>query len=69
MCQHCICASSAICLWLSGTPVPQIQIILLFQRNVNRRDLDNTEYVDMREVQKRGRSHSDMNHNSHRTIA
>ncbi|XP_067301057.1 uncharacterized protein si:ch211-67e16.3 [Pseudorasbora parva] len=35
------------------------------QRNVNRRDLDNTEYVDMREVQKRGVSHRDMNHNSH----
>ncbi|XP_059355329.1 uncharacterized protein LOC132094683 [Carassius carassius] len=35
------------------------------QRKVNRRDLDNTEYVDMREVQKRGGSHRDMNHNSH----
>ncbi|KAI2660506.1 Hydroxylysine kinase [Labeo rohita] len=34
------------------------------QRNVNRHDLDNTEYVDMREVQKRGGSHRDMNHNS-----
>ncbi|KAF4109431.1 uncharacterized protein si:ch211-67e16.3 [Onychostoma macrolepis] len=39
------------------------------QRNVNRRDQDNTEYVDMREVQKRGRSHRDMNHNSHLIIA
>ncbi|XP_073702426.1 uncharacterized protein [Garra rufa] len=35
------------------------------QRNVNRCNLDNTEYVDMREVQKRGGSHRDMNHNSH----
>ncbi|XP_056321135.1 uncharacterized protein si:ch211-67e16.3 [Danio aesculapii] len=35
------------------------------QRNVKRRDIDNTEYVDMREVQKRGGSHKDMNHNSH----
>ncbi|KAK9969607.1 hypothetical protein ABG768_027767 [Culter alburnus] len=35
------------------------------QRNVKRRDPDNTEYVDMREVQKRGGSHRDMNHNSH----
>ncbi|KAL1268110.1 hypothetical protein QQF64_033473 [Cirrhinus molitorella] len=35
------------------------------QRNVNRRDIDNTEYVDMREVQKRGEYHRDMNHNSH----
>lgn len=37
----------------------------VFQRNVKRRDPDNTEYVDMREVQKRGGSHRDMNHNSH----
>ncbi|XP_016424479.1 uncharacterized protein LOC107752927 [Sinocyclocheilus rhinocerous] len=35
------------------------------QRNVKRRDLENTEYVDMREVQKREGSHRDMNHNSH----
>lgn len=39
------------------------------QRKVNRRDLDNTEYVDMREVQKQGRSHRDMNHNSPLAIA
>ncbi|XP_048049290.1 uncharacterized protein si:ch211-67e16.3 [Megalobrama amblycephala] len=38
------------------------------QRNVKRRDPDNTEYVDMREVQKRGGSHRDMNHNSHLII-
>ncbi len=69
LCQHCICAINAICLRLSGTPVPQIPIILLFQRKVNRRDLDNTEYVDMREVQKQGRSHRDMNHNSPLAIA
>ncbi|XP_043105537.1 uncharacterized protein si:ch211-67e16.3 isoform X2 [Puntigrus tetrazona] len=35
------------------------------QRNVKRHDLENTEYVDMREVQKQGGSHRDMNHNSH----
>ncbi|XP_026074561.1 uncharacterized protein LOC113053615 [Carassius auratus] len=35
------------------------------QRNVKRRDLENTEYVDMREVQKREGYHRDMNHNSH----
>ncbi|XDV30763.1 hypothetical protein PO909_033608 [Leuciscus waleckii] len=35
------------------------------QRNIKWRDPDDTEYVDMREVQKRGGSHRDMNHNSH----
>lgn len=35
------------------------------QRNVKRHDIDNTEYMDMREVQKQGGSHRDMNHNSH----
>nr|XP_002663378.2 uncharacterized protein si:ch211-67e16.3 [Danio rerio] len=35
------------------------------QRNVKRHDIDNTEYVDMRELLKRGGSHRDMNHNSH----
>ncbi|XP_018965820.1 uncharacterized protein LOC109096647 [Cyprinus carpio] len=39
------------------------------QRNVNWRNLDNTEYVDMREVQKRGGSQRDMNHNSHHAFA
>ncbi|KAK7168826.1 hypothetical protein R3I93_004968 [Phoxinus phoxinus] len=39
------------------------------QRNIKRRDPDNTEYVDMREVQKRGGSHRDMNHNSHMMTA
>ncbi|XP_052004762.1 uncharacterized protein LOC127659135 [Xyrauchen texanus] len=35
------------------------------QRGVKRHDVDNTEYMDMREVQKQGRSIRDMNHNSH----
>ncbi|KAG1945607.1 hypothetical protein F2P79_014150 [Pimephales promelas] len=39
------------------------------QRNIKRRDPDDTEYVDMREVQKRGGSHRDMNHNSHMMTA
>jgi len=41
----------------------------MFQRNIKRRDPDDTEYVDMREVQKRGGSHRDMNHNSHMMTA
>ncbi|XP_051565675.1 uncharacterized protein LOC127447698 [Myxocyprinus asiaticus] len=35
------------------------------QRRVKRYDVDNTEYMDMREVQKQGGSIRDMNHNSH----
>ncbi|KTF87289.1 hypothetical protein cypCar_00015919 [Cyprinus carpio] len=40
-------------------------IYMPMQKNVKRRDLENTEYVDMREVQKREGSRRDMNHNSH----
>ncbi|XP_016142801.1 uncharacterized protein [Sinocyclocheilus grahami] len=62
---------TAVCIRLRDTK-PESSDTLTYvpmQRNVNRRDLDNTEYVDMREVQKRGGSHRDMNHNSHLAIA